>query len=592
MRRTPQRGTASTTKRRHPAPLRRFVARPAVHLLAGLVPVLASLSCSQAASGQVAEEPGSRPRLVVLCSIDQMASWVFAEALPHLAEDGGFRRLMREGVRFTHCAYRHACTETGPGHATIGTGAPAAVHGIVRNAWWSRSDAGLVYCAGGAAEALPGLGEGRDRNADRLLAETLSARMRREIPGTRTASVAWKDRSAILMVGNHADVAAWFEVTTGNLVTNKNWCAEVPPWIASWNRERVIDSFYGTVWDRIGPDSAYEGLVDDRPYEVVHQNGSNSHTLPQPLTGGRDDPDVGYWTQLSYSPFGNEVVGRAVQACVDGMQLGRDEVPDLLAVGFSATDYIGHYFGPCSVEARDALLRLDRQLGQLLAFLDERVGVGRYAIFVTADHGVTAIPEWNKAHGVDAGRGLIQTRARAVAERVITERFGKLDAARRYCTYVGEWALVFDRAAFERGDGAEAAAARHAEACGIAAAAVAEVPGLAAAYATADILDGDNSGDEIRGALQAALHPERAGDVQLVVKPHWIDGMLPASHGTPHAYDREVIAFAMGPGIRAGAVSEESVTPGLGVALLAELLGIEPPAQLADAVPAELRSAR
>lgn len=163
-----------------------------------------------------------RPRLVVLCAVDQLAAWVFAQGEPFLAEDGGFRRLAREGVTFAQCAFEHACTETGPGHATIGTGAPASRHGIVKNTWWSPADHATVYCVAGDAEALPDLPEGKDKSPARLTAPTFAECLKAHVPGSRVASVAWKDRSAILMVGGAADVAAWIEPKRGVLTDRKS----------------------------------------------------------------------------------------------------------------------------------------------------------------------------------------------------------------------------------------------------------------------------------------------------------------------------------------------------------------------------------
>lgn len=564
-------------------------------LLALAVPMFAVPACGPerqqeppSGHGSRSPSPAAAPRLVVLCCVDQLASWVFEEGEPHFLSDDGFRRLRRQGATFTDCAYEHACTETGPGHATIGTGAPASAHGIVRNAWWSPPDGHVVYCVGEVAAPLPGMAIGRNRGPGRLLAPTLSQVMRRELAGCRTASVSWKDRSAILMVGEHADVAAWIEARDGDLVTNTEWCDEVPQWIRDFNTERAIDGFHGTEWRRVGPDSAYEGLVDDRPYEVAHPNGTNERTLPQLLTGGKDEPDLAYYNQLYQSPQGNTVVRLAAQAAVEGMQLGADDVPDLLAVSFSSTDVVGHYFGPDSVEARDALLRLDAEIAAFLGFLDERVGEGRYTLFLTADHGVGPTPQWARARGLDAGRGLLQTRARAAAERDITRRFGKPAGGGRYCVHVGEWALVLDRAAFAGDD----AAARFAEACDIAAAAAVSVRGIAHAYTTRDILENDPGDDEFRRALRKALHPERAGDVQLVVEPYWLDGVIPASHGTPHAYDREVVAFAIGAGVPRGVEVSDRVTPGFGVVLFSHLLGIPAPAMAVDELPEVLRASK
>ncbi len=378
-----------------------------------------------------AQSQPERPRLVVLCSVDQLARWVFEAARPHFAADGGFRRLLDGGVQFTQCAYEHACTETGPGHATIGTGAPASGHGIVRNEWWSPQDQAKVYCVAEPVAALPDLKEGKDRGPGRLLLPTLGDSLKAHVPGSKVASVSWKDRAAILMAGRSADAVVWFEASTGNLVTNTTWTATTPAWLTEFNQKHAIDGFFGWVWDRFGPPDAYAGLVDDRPYELPHQNGSNQRTLPQPLTGGRQDPAMGFYAEVYGSPVGNTMVRLAAEAVVQALQLGSDPSPDLLCLSFSSTDVVGHQFGPDSVESRDTLLRLDRELATFLTFLDRTVGKGQYAFFLTADHGVGPTPEWAKAHGVDAGRGALLKNARAAAEKALTNAYGAPPARRR-----------------------------------------------------------------------------------------------------------------------------------------------------------------
>ncbi len=546
--------------------------------LAGVT--LGVTTAAQQATGAIANP--ARPRLVVLCGVDQLARWVFDAGRPFFAEDGGFAELQRRGATFTNCAFEHACTETGPGHATIGTGAPAALHGIARNRWYSPQSRRAVYCAGAAAAPLPGLDEGKNRGAGRLLAPTLAEVMEREIPGTRTVGVSWKDRSAILMVGDHADTAAWIETGTGRLVTNRTWGPQVPEWVAQFNRDGVIDSFFDWEWTRTGPAAAYDGLVDDRPYESKH-GASDSRSLPARLVG-KGGRDRAFYSQVYNSPAGNEIIRIAATRAVDGMQLGQDDTPDLLAVSFSSTDVVGHYFGPDSVESRDALLRLDRELATLLTFLDERVGRDRYAFFLTADHGVGPTPEWAKERGLDAGRGVLQVQARAAAERDIKRELGDPPAGQRYIAHVGEWALVLNGAAFAGEDGE----LRRARAAQVAAAAVGNVRGMKAGYTTAEILAGAHPDDAIVNALRAALHPDRAGDVQLVPQPYWLDGSITASHGTPHDYDREVVGLVFGPGVPAGVTIDDPVTPGLGAVLFARMLGIPIPALATAAVPAAL----
>ncbi|MEO6595590.1 MAG: alkaline phosphatase family protein [Planctomycetota bacterium] len=551
-------------------------------LFAGVV--LSTTSCAQRDQAPATE----RPRLVVLCVVDQLATWVFEAGRPFFAEDGGFRRLLREGVEFPHCAYQHACTETGPGHATIGTGAPASMHGIVRNNWWSPEAGTLGYCVLEPMPAVPGLPEGKDRGPGRLLVPTLGDAVKAQIPGSKVASVSWKDRAAVLMAGKSADVAAWIEASTGNLVTNTAWVKSTPAWIAAFNEKKAIDGFHGWMWDRIGPEAAYADLVDDRLYEVPHQNGSNARTLPQPITGGKPEGGPAFYAEVYGSPVGNAIVRLAAEAAVRGMELGADAVPDLLCVSFSSTDVIGHQFGSDSVEARDALLRLDRELALFFDFLDGAAGKARWALFLTADHGVGPTPEWAKAHGIDAGRGLLQTKARAAAEKALMDHFGEPPAGKRWFTHVGEFTFFFDHEvlAARRGDRDEATMLL--EAARVAANAAAATPGMQAAFATGDLLAQAWPNDPLRLSLALSLCPGRAGDVQLVVKPHWLDGVSPASHGSPHAYDREVVGLAIGPGVVAGVRLDAPITPGFGVALFAKMLGIEQPAAAVDGLPSGL----
>ena len=538
-------------------------------------------------SGVVAQvEP---PRLVVLVSVDQLAQWVFDQGAPFFADDGGFRRLQREGVTFAQCAYEHACSETGPGHATIGTGAPASSHGIVKNNWWSAVTRKGVYCAADDTEALPELPEGAGRGPGKLLVPTLATSLKAHVRGSKVASVSWKDRSAILMVGEAADAVAWFEASTGNLTTNRAWVDAVPEWIAEFNRRRAIDSFFGKQWQRTGPAAAYAGLVDDRRYEWVHGNGSLQRTLPQPMTGGKDAPEQAYYTQLYASPFGNTVVRWAAEAALAGEQLGKDEVSDLLCVSFSSTDVIGHYFGPESVEARDGLLRLDRELGELFRLFDREVGEGRWAAFVTADHGVGPTPETVRENGVSAGRGPIDAWVKSAVERRLRKTFGDPPEQRSYVARVGEGAVYLDHDTLsERGltDDVEAVERAAAEAA-------AKVRGIMSAYTTRELeRDARGNGDPLRAALAKSVVRGRGGDVQLIMRPYWINGALPATHGTPHGYDREVIGFAIGPGVPAGEVLAQPITPGFGAVLLAKMLAIPKPAAAHESVPAGLLQLR
>lgn len=538
-----------------------------------------------AAASAAAPAAAERPRLVILCAVDQLAAWVFDDGLPHLPEDGGFRRLLRGGTRLQNCAYEHACTETGPGHATIGTGVAARVHGIVRNKWWVRERGLGTYCVDEPMAALPDLPEGRNRGPGLLLAPTFAGALKAASPASRAVSVSWKDRSAILMAGPKADLAVWFEGSTGRFVTNTAWVASTPAWLAAFNATKPADAWFGSTWRRSGPDSAYVGLVDDRPYELPHGNGRGGRTLPAVLDGGIGEPGPEYYTQLYASPGGNTLVREAAEAAVRGMELGADATTDLLCVSFSSTDVVGHYFGPDSVEARDALLRLDQELARLLTFFDERVGAGRWALFLTADHGVGPTPEWARERGIDAGRGAIQSRVVAIAERAVAAGLGPAPAGRRYLAHVGEFSVFFDDATLDAVRGERTLGAVREQAADLVAAAIVKAPKVAAAFATHALLAPGGAPDPLRRSLVDALCPGRAGEVQIVLAPHWLDGATPASHGTPHAYDREVVGLAFGPGVPAGASIADAATPGFGAIWFAQMLGLPRVAGASDRVP-------
>ncbi|MBK8096401.1 MAG: alkaline phosphatase family protein [Planctomycetes bacterium] len=562
---------------------------PTLVAVLAMVPVACSKSRSQAPEAPTVTapaNPSARPRLLVLCSVDQLATWVWNNGRPFFRATGGFQRLLRDGVHLPQCAYLHACTETGPGHATLGTGAPANVHGIVKNQWFVPENGKKIYCVEQEMAALPDLPEGKNRGPGLLRVPTLGDALKAQVPGSKVVSVSWKDRSAILMGGRSADVCAWLENTTGRLVTNTAWVTATPPWITAFNREGTVDKFFGWTWDRFGPEAAYAGLVDDRLFEVPHQNGSNQKTLPQPLTGGKPDPDTAFYAQVYNSPIGNEVVLLAAQAAITGHELGHDDVPDLLCVSFSATDVIGHGFGPESVESRDALLRLDDQLGRLLAFLDEHVGAGQWAFLLSADHGVGPTPEAAKEQGLDAGRGVLQTRARAAAEQALVQAFGDRKGDQPYIQQASEFSFFLEPAALEAHRGERSLAEMTVAASRVAATAAVKAPGILAAWATADILaDGKDQAEPLRRALFYAIHPGRAGEVQLVIKPYWLDGVTPASHGTPHPYDREVVGLALGPGLARGVSLAAPVSPGVFASIGARLLAISPPPAATEVVP-------
>lgn len=519
---------------------------------------------------------GETPRLIVLLAIDQLPSWVLEAAWPHLGEDG-FKRLEREGIFFEDCAYAHACTETGPGHATLSTGVPASVHGIVANKWFDGANGNDVYCVETPAGKGPGW----------LLAPTLGDRLKSKHAAAKVVSVSWKDRAAILLGGKGADLVVWISEKEGKERCQGTFSGDplVLAWISveaylSGLRDRKAE------WTLRGPTEAYDGLRDSRgpEREVKPRDRTFPHELgvrPDEGAAAGEDPAAipteDFMRLVMASPFGNELVDDLARRSVDRLGLGSDEVPDLLLVSYSSNDRVGHFYGPNSVEARDMLLRTDDLVAGFLRFLDERVGAGRYLFLLSADHGVAPIPEIvSEDTGLPALRVDLEQMRHSINEELqaLAPPHGVVvTRAMNNSLYLAPEISKDPAALQEVSDAAR------------------RIPGVDRTYTQADLLSAREATDPIARALGFAFHPGRSGQILLVLEPFSVeltdDNRGDAAvHGSPYPYDREVPFLAMGPGLKAGSRERSPVSPGIGVVIACRALGLETPAGALDAFPA------
>ena len=482
------------------------------------------------------------------------------------------------------CAFAHAVTYTGPGHATIGTGATPALHGIIGNGWIEPATGKYVYCVADAvAKAPKGIIGSVPVSPTLLLAPTLGDTMKAHLgKNARVVSLSWKDRAAVLMGGHAADLAAWFTAADGLLRTSTWYGPEAPGWLVRFNAQKPCDAYFGRIWNRIGPAEAYAGLVDERAFEVPDVAGNR--TLPRRLDGKLKIPGPAFYRQLNGSPMANDVLLDAVQAALKGMALGQDDVPDLLCIGFSANDLVGHINGPRSVEVRDITLRTDRQIARLLKLLDERVGVGRYAVILSADHGIAPAPMGLHPLKVQTGQGFLTVKCAQAANRALTEEFGKPPEG--FSSWVVKGSVLD---IYLQRQALATAKIDVVRAQDLVARAVRRVRGISAAVGLERALRNQHPQDRVHRALACSAHPARSADVLVAVAPYWLPLFgVAASHGSAWSYDQEVPLLMMGPGIKRGYRSPTSVTPGAGVVVAAQLLGIPKPAMAQDDLPVDV----
>ncbi len=288
-----------------------------------------------------------------------------------------------------------------------------------------------------------------------------------------------------------------------------------------------------------------------------------------------------FYTQCYGSPAANQVIQDAALAALDEYELGRDAVPDLLCISFSGNDTTGHDFGPSSHEARDVLLRTDRLLAELLQTLDERVGRGRYLFVLSADHGVSPIPESRKEAGETGGRGFLHRAARLAAETALRKTFvdSREEFTGRFVLRSLGSMLYLDRELLD-GLGVDLD-----EAARVAAEAASTVTGLGGAWATTDLLRAGELEDPVARAVRYSIDVERCGDVMMSLAPYWLEGATRAHHGTPHLYDREVPLIISGPGVADGVQVEAEVSPGMAAIVAAAVLGLPRPPGARETIP-------
>ena len=481
------------------------------------------------------------PRLTLFISVDALGTDVLQKNRGRYK--AGLARLLNEGAVYPAARYEIAECVTGIGHATLVTGAWPRRHGVVGNKVLNRATGKLEPCFADAEHPILEAPAGNDDvSPANLLAETLSDRLR-QATALRGKSIALsgKGRSAIAMAGRTGE-AWWFHEQVGKFVTGTWYRKEFPTWVKAFNDKKLPDGYHGKTWELLGPVKDYVG-VDDRPFES--DAFGLGKIFPHPLAGGLPSPGPGSYSALASSPMMNEVMVEFAKAAIEGEQLGKDEIPDLLSVSFSAFDRTYHLYGPTSWELQDHVARLDKQLGELLAAAEKAAGgKANLLVVLSADHGGANIPEEWAAQGIDGVRV-----APAAIQQALNDELARRFGLKNLVVAIEEVDVYLDLKAIE-GKKLDPAVVRRA-----AAAFLSKHPDLQTAVARDDIGLVDPFG--LGRALANSFHPDRSGDVLMVVKPFHVLEWEKAgtSHGTPWSYDAEVPLILFGKGIKPGVLA-------------------------------------
>ena len=342
-----------------------------------------------------------RPKLVVGIVIDQMRWDFLYRYYDRYQDDGGFKRLLNQGFSCENTFIPYTPTVTACGHTSIYTGSVPAIDGITGNEWWDYDFSKLVYCTDDDNVNTVGSNTDAGKMSPRnLLVTTIGDELHLATNfHSKVIGIALKDRAAVLAAGHSANGAYWYDDKTGDWITSSYYMSDLPKWVKDLNAKKLVDSYYAQDWNTLYPLNTYtQSAPDEEPYEY-RPFGANVKGFPYNLKQfvGKN------YALLPVTPYGNTLTFEIAKAAIMGEQLGAGTNTDLLAISVSTPDYIGHTFGPNSVEQEDDYLRLDKDLGAFFQFLDKKVGKGEYLVFLSADHGVAQVPEFLKSHKIPAG---------------------------------------------------------------------------------------------------------------------------------------------------------------------------------------------
>jgi len=514
--------------------------------------------------------PGVRadqPKLVVFITVDQLRGdmpWRFKDRFG----EGGFKYLLEKGVAYTNANFRHSTTFTAVGHASLATGGNALQHGLAGNDWHDFATGKQIYCVEDDRHTL--IGKEPKAHAGMSPRNLTSSSFGDEVVlatggKSRVFSVSIKDRGAILP-GGHLGKAYWYSSSSGQFVTSTYYASEYPAWVTAWNKAGHAAAYKDKAWDLLHDRSTYIFADrDDEPWEKSYKK--LGRTFPHAL--GNED-EKAFNAGLRFTPMGDELTLAFVKELMDQEKLGSGPTTDVLAVSFSVTDYIGHAFGPDSLEAEDNLLRLDRTLADFFAFLDKKHGLDNVVIALSSDHGIDSVPERALDSGLAAGRHRPKDFIATVNEG-LKKRF---KIQEDLVMVFWNPSLYLDPDAVSRAgleiETVEAALREE----------ILKVPGVRFAVTRTDLLKGNVTSEPMHAKLQLSFHPTRSGHVLFVQDVGWYLYPKPdefaAMHGTPYTMDTYVPVLFAGHKIQHKIVDRE-VAPEDVASTITTYLGIKPP---------------
>jgi predicted AlkP superfamily pyrophosphatase or phosphodiesterase len=516
-----------------------------------------------------------RPALVVGIVVDQMRNEFIYRYWNRFGE-GGFKRLIKHGYYFRNAHYNYSPTYTGPGHASIYTGATPRTHGIVGNDWFNRRSGKKNYCVADTTVKTVG-GENKKAAASpaNLLCNTVTDELKLSFgKSCRVFSIAAKDRSAVLPAGHAADGVFWAEEGTGRFVSSTWYMSALPQWMNDVNANNYPKTLLEKGWTTLYPIDTYtNSLKDNNEFEEDIQPGKKEAVFPY------DFSEVIKKNNFSFAfvtPGGNTITRDAAISCLRNENLGKHGSPDFLTLSFSTPDIAGHAFGPRSVEIEDIYLRLDKDLEVLLNELDKQVP-GKYVVLLTADHGASEVPAHLAEQKMPGGYTYREDMRRDL-KRFLAQTYNDsllLSAVINDQVYLNEQKVAAMKLKMEDLENSVATYIR-------------TLPGIAEVYTSPELRNAFTAGTDVRSLMASGYNHKLSGNIAYALLPSYMDNAKKGTtHGTAYNYDTHVPVIFYGMGIKKGESLNYAAITQI-ASTLCELLRINQPSCASPMVLTEL----
>ncbi len=489
------------------------------------------------------EMPGpSRPKLVVGIVVDQMR-WDYLYRYYSRYGEGGFKRLLNQGFSCENTLINYLPAYTAVGHTCIYTGSVPSISGITGNNWTDQLTGRISYCIEDSTVQSVGAPTAGGKMSPRnLLVSTITDELRIATNfQSRVVGVSLKDRAAILPAGHTANAAFWLDDASGNFISSTYYMSQLPAWVEKYNQDKNINWLISDGWGTLYPIGTYvESDPDNQPYEGK-LGGEMTPVFPHDVKADYAK-DRG---SLRSTPFGNTLTLDFARAAMEGYRLGRGPATDFLTINCASTDYVGHLFGPNSIEVEDTYLRLDKDLAAFFTSLDNQIGKDRYLVFLTADHGAANAVGFMQKHRLPADFFVVENVVDTLNKQ-IREKFGIEKAIRS----AENFQINFDV------DKITAAKTDLHEVKALVVDFLKRQPGVNYAV-DVDQLQSAAIPEPIRTMITNGYNFKRSGQVEVVFEPGWLEtaAQTGTTHGSWNPYDTQIPLIFMGWKIHPGSTN-------------------------------------